>query len=1488
MKVIAVGQKMDKKTEQEKVGMKRISKFRHGINKPCERKSLFRTVKDLITPTWLSRLFTSEKQHESNEAKEEDTRTMSVFGSLKDLLTPSWLSRYITLKPGKINTQDSSKDFKNQTNDRDKQQPNVKRPLVIPCNQKNNTRCSDTCFQQSTLISHTRSREDIYHQQDQIPVQTTGIFSSSQLPLHTENINERIDNDDNFSNISDYSGCSSGYSSMNPHQPTSIQEKKALIELNNNASDTHHNSDYKKNLNWSAQYNTKRLRKSSLTEKSSSGLNLFPKTPDESAAILSKRLIENEFYPGTTFGRSSPQKRRWNENCSPISQHKIPARQKMQARYVTSSINSSVFVSSGAKNMHGTLEKLKTDIEEFHITSTEDDMSSYDKPRKDKFHSVGKESHYSNIDNLSVVSSSTDKELEAQDECQIRPAGFISKSDMTSDLNGNSKSSSEFNLTGDCNRSAKFGEKSTLNNNGFIVEKRLIELSERMDQPQSCKNTYSKELPKTNDSPFSTYYELQSNKPLETEIISEINESTISKEYVIKDKSEVMVKSSDNDSRENTFGDTITFGNLGSSPRLSRTPILGTSETVALTSQISETSTQNVKISTMAAAIPRTSTPSFATSWVSASASQTSFGKSIASTSFFTISETSKVLIGNSNKSTLTVGLPQSTLPIYSTSQTSIPTFATSLVSTVTFGTPQTSTFANSMVSIPTFNTPQTLAPTTSTSLLSIPAFGTHLTSAPTTSTSLLSTPAFGTHRTSAPTTSTSLLSTPAFGTHLTSAPTTSTSLLSTPAFGTHRTSAPTTSTSPLSPPAFGTDLTSAPTTSTSLLSTPAFGTHRTSAPTTSASLLLPPAFGTDLTSAPTTKTSLLSTPAFGTHRTSAPTTSTSLLSTPAFGTHRTSAPNTSTSVALTCGTIDTSASILAPMVTSSTTLGTHKTSETDRMTFGKIQTSSSICKTSSTPIQTSGTFQKSLATFRQPQVTTVKPEMLNTPPMFTMLQKQTSNFETSNIASAETSKLRTTETLNLTSRESPITTPAFGISHSSPILSPEKERSLQAKDTCTAIFGTAQKSRSKFGTSEASVKVSKTSQSPSLSYEAIHKSVSAFEIPLIPKTIFERSQESSSFESSSTLVPRSTFTKIQTSKQKLGIPEISSEQNGRLSSACTSGDVNCDAGIKKDLAYHVPSTKKIETFIPEYRKPLVSRPIDLNADDCNVSVVTFDLETTGFGYDAEIVQISAEVVQITSQIVEMEVQTFQEYILPTKPINPKASEVTGLYSDGCSLFYKGQKVNTLSKSGGLKKFIKWLPHKVVLVAHNSKIFDSKIIVSQLSSVNLVNELQCKVFGFSDTLHIFRQKYPDRKSYKQENLVKDILNRSYNAHNAVDDVQLLNQLMKNSKVSLQDIINHSFTVKYVHNYLIEFRHKKARLNTFKPVYMSDEPVMSKSLCERAAESGLKLGHLNLAISCDDFDGLHRLFSEIDEDGNVRVTKMKRIIKNVYNFLTAMK
>lgn len=86
-----------------------------------------------------------------------------------------------------------------QTINRDKQHQNVERSPVNTCYQKNNSRCSDTCFPQSTSIPHTGPREDIHHHQDQMPVQNTGIFSSSQLPLQTGNIDGHyIDNGNNI------------------------------------------------------------------------------------------------------------------------------------------------------------------------------------------------------------------------------------------------------------------------------------------------------------------------------------------------------------------------------------------------------------------------------------------------------------------------------------------------------------------------------------------------------------------------------------------------------------------------------------------------------------------------------------------------------------------------------------------------------------------------------------------------------------------------------------------------------------------------------------------------------------------------------------------------------------------------------------------------------------------------------------------------------------------------------------------------------------------------------------------------------------------------------------------------------------------------------------------------------------------------------------------------------------------------------------------
>lgn len=52
-----------------------------------------------------------------------------------------------------------------------------------------------------------------------------------------------------------------------------------------------------------------------------------------------------------------------------------------------------------------------------------------------------------------------------------------------------------------------------------------------------------------------------------------------------------------------------------------------------------------------------------------------------------------------------------------------------------------------------------------------------------------------------------------------------------------------------------------------------------------------------------------------------------------------------------------------------------------------------------------------------------------------------------------------------------------------------------------------------------------------------------------------------------------------------------------------------------------------------------------------------------------------------------------------------------------------------------------------------------------------------KIRGFSDTLPLFKLHFPGRKSYKQSSLVTDLLQSRYDEHNAVEDVNLLVQLL---------------------------------------------------------------------------------------------------------------
>ncbi|XP_052075942.1 uncharacterized protein LOC127714036 [Mytilus californianus] len=172
-------------------------------------------------------------------------------------------------------------------------------------------------------------------------------------------------------------------------------------------------------------------------------------------------------------------------------------------------------------------------------------------------------------------------------------------------------------------------------------------------------------------------------------------------------------------------------------------------------------------------------------------------------------------------------------------------------------------------------------------------------------------------------------------------------------------------------------------------------------------------------------------------------------------------------------------------------------------------------------------------------------------------------------------------------------------------------------------------------------------------------------------------------------------------------------------------------------------------------------------------SCILFDLETSSLKLDSEILQIAA--LNIVSG------DKFDTYIQPNKSIAPSSSAVTGLTANGNILFYNGKPVHAVTSESAFQSFVLWLEQygQVMLVAHNCKLFDARRLINNMSKLTCYAAFRKSVFGFADTLPLFRQKFPGLNSYSQQKLFEHFCNEKYNAHNAVDDVDSLHNSFKN-------------------------------------------------------------------------------------------------------------
>ncbi|XP_014228164.1 maternal protein exuperantia-like [Trichogramma pretiosum] len=277
--------------------------------------------------------------------------------------------------------------------------------------------------------------------------------------------------------------------------------------------------------------------------------------------------------------------------------------------------------------------------------------------------------------------------------------------------------------------------------------------------------------------------------------------------------------------------------------------------------------------------------------------------------------------------------------------------------------------------------------------------------------------------------------------------------------------------------------------------------------------------------------------------------------------------------------------------------------------------------------------------------------------------------------------------------------------------------------------------------------------------------------------------------------------------------------------------------------------------------------------------IIIFDLETSGFRRDDDILQISA-LYPRTNWI-------FNNYITPSKPVSPQASRVNGLEAFGNNLFLHGDRVNTVSASRAVKSFIYFLGRfngPVILLAHNCFSFDCPRLIRLVSEVGMLDRFKAVVQGFADSLLIFKEKLPcmvqERRRFSIKALAAIFLdNFDYGSlHNAVNDVKTLSELINAIGVDKNTIIRNS---RNISNILKEMKRREI-IKDNRCSLSEYEGTTSNYILMKMAKNGINKEILLDTFDEEGEDGIMRLFTEY-VNGKPRVTNSRRLVHRFLNY-----
>lgn len=260
---------------------------------------------------------------------------------------------------------------------------------------------------------------------------------------------------------------------------------------------------------------------------------------------------------------------------------------------------------------------------------------------------------------------------------------------------------------------------------------------------------------------------------------------------------------------------------------------------------------------------------------------------------------------------------------------------------------------------------------------------------------------------------------------------------------------------------------------------------------------------------------------------------------------------------------------------------------------------------------------------------------------------------------------------------------------------------------------------------------------------------------------------------------------------------------------------------------------------------------------------------------------ISARTSDITQIAAYTDNNSFNSYVFPSQKISREASEITNIFVYGNQMYHNKEPVQSKLPHEALTDFLQFisaLSKKPILLGHNIKRFDCHVLYNQLHLHNMWQEFCSHICGFIDTLELFKYVYPGLASYKQTFLVEKLLSETYDAHNAIDDSKVLYKLV----LEKANINNNQVKFTFPSTYPYDYHVIQQNLKTFTKAINCK--AISRCCALKASRTNLKLSHMNLSVERGGIDGLRALLSEKSHNGTVRVTRCKRAIQKLFDFL----